>query len=138
MKLGRGLALAPYAPLRVAVELSELCVLCLCLLQDGDVRIGILPKNQEVLISSAGLGGVTGHRVRTTELEMGERADWFIQHNAPMVEVFWELGGCFLALMRSKIGFSAHINGVQIRPIIKAICRQAKLREATLRTSSAC
>ena len=85
-------------PLRVAVELSELCVLCLCLLQDGDVRIGILPKNQEVLISSAGLGGVTGHRVRRTELEMGERADWFIQHNAPMVEGFWELGGCFLGL----------------------------------------
>ena len=53
-----------------------------------------------------------GHR-RATELEMGQCADGFIQHNAPMVEDFLELGSCFAASMRSKMGFPAHIDGIQ-------------------------
>jgi len=36
--------------------LFQLCVLCLGLLEDGDVRVGVFPDGEEILIGGAGLG----------------------------------------------------------------------------------
>src|SRR5215472_12401550 len=51
---------------------------------------------------------------------MGQCANGFIQHDATVVEDFLEFCRCFAASMRRKIGFSTHINGIQIGPVVKA------------------
>src|SRR5260370_2295309 len=101
-------------------ELLQLRVFRLSLLQDWNVMVGVFPQRQEILIRGAALGGVALQRIGTCELEMGQRADGFIQNNTTMVEDSLKLCRCFAAPMCGKIGFSSHIYGVQIRPIVKA------------------
>src|SRR6267143_6060211 len=55
---------------------------------------------------------------------MGQRADGFIQDNAAVVENFLELGCGLLSLMCGNIGFTSHINGVQIGPVVIVKRRQ--------------
>jgi hypothetical protein len=54
---------------------------------------------------------------------MGECTDGLDVYNGSMVDNFLELDGCFVALMRSQIGFSAHKNGVQSSPTGSTGCR---------------
>src|SRR6266851_6005514 len=52
-----------------------------------------------------------------------------------MVENFLKLCHRFLALMRGKIGFSAHINGIHVGPVVKATRRQTEfIRSSDLET----
>ena len=53
-------------------QLLQLHVLGLGLLQDGDVRVGVFPQREEILIRGAGFGGVAGHRVGAGQAEAGE------------------------------------------------------------------
>ena len=53
---------------------------------------------------------------------MRECADGFDDYNPAMVEDFLEFCGGFEALMRSQIGFAAHINGVQGSPRVSKGC----------------
>ncbi len=39
-------------------QLSQLCVLRLGCFQDGDVRVGVFPEGEEILIGGFGFGGV--------------------------------------------------------------------------------
>src|SRR5215470_17911861 len=57
---------------------------------------------------------------------MRECSDRFIQHDALMLKDFLELCRCFTPLMRGNVGFSSHIYGIQVRPIVKAKRRQTK------------
>ena len=72
-------------------ELLQLRVLRLRLLKDGNVWIGVLPQRQKILVRGACFGCVSLHRVGTSQLEMGQCADRFIQNNAAMVENFLKL-----------------------------------------------
>jgi hypothetical protein len=45
---------------KIATLLLQLCVLGPGLLQDGDVRVGVRPELQEVLVGCFGFDGVTG------------------------------------------------------------------------------
>src|SRR6266478_1333594 len=58
---------------------------------------------------------------------MAKCADWFIQNNAPTVEDFLKLDCSLAALMCGKIGFSSHINGVHIGPVVTVNRWQTKL-----------
>src|SRR5690349_8139486 len=51
---------------------------------------------------------------------MGQRTDWFIEHNPGMIEDFLKLGCSSVALMGGEVRFSANINRVQVGPIVKA------------------
>ena len=44
-------------------NLLQLCVFRLRLFEDGNVRVGIFPKREEILISRLGFGGVALHGV---------------------------------------------------------------------------
>jgi len=57
--------------------------------------------------------GVALHRIGSTDLKMSERADGFVEHNSAIVENFLELGGFFFAFMRSQIGFTAYMDGIE-------------------------
>src|SRR5713226_5109592 len=81
-------------------QLLQLRVLCFGLLQDGDVGVGVFPEREEILICRLGFGGVALHGIGSTDLEMRECSNGFVEHNTAMVEDFLELGGGFAALMR--------------------------------------
>ncbi len=72
-------------------ELLQLRVLRLGLLKDRNVRVGVLPEREESLVGGAALGSVALHRVGAAQLEVSQRADRFIQDDAPMVEDFLKL-----------------------------------------------
>src|ERR1022692_444280 len=55
--------------------LLQLRVLCLGLLQDGYVGVGVFPEREEILICRLGFGGVALQGVGATELEMRECSD---------------------------------------------------------------
>jgi hypothetical protein len=76
---------------KAVTRLRQLCVLSFGLFENGDVRVGVFPESEEILVGSAALGGVALHRVGASQLEMSQSADRFIQHNATMVEDFLEL-----------------------------------------------
>ena len=105
----------------------QLRVFRLGLLKDGNVGIGVFPQRQEILIRGAALGSFTLHRVGAAKLEMGQRPDGFVEDNPAMVEDFLKLCCGLVAPMCGKIRFSAHIDGVQVRPVIKSRRRQTEL-----------
>jgi hypothetical protein len=76
----------------------QLRVLCLGLLQDGDVGVGVFPEGEEVLICRLGFGGVALQGVGATDLEMRECSDEFVYYNPTMVENLLKLGSGFAAL----------------------------------------
>jgi hypothetical protein len=45
------------------------------LLEHGDVGVGVFPESEEIVVGSAGFGGVALHGVSATELKMGKRTD---------------------------------------------------------------
>jgi hypothetical protein len=99
--------------------LLQLGVFRLGLNQNRNIRVGVLPQGEKILIRGAGFERVALHRVGASQLEMRQHADGFVEHKAAMVEDFLKLCRRFAALTRGKIGFSSHINGVQIGPIVK-------------------
>ena len=94
-------------------ELFQLRVLRLRSDENGNVRVGVFPEREEILIGRLGFGGVALHGIGSADLEMRECTDGFVEHNSAMVEDFLELGGGFAALMRGQIGFAAHKDGIQ-------------------------
>src|SRR5208283_2441504 len=80
--------------------LVQLRVFSLRLFEDRNVRVGVFPKREEILIGHLGFGGIALHRVGASEAEMRERPNGRIQSNSAMVEDFLELGSSFAALMR--------------------------------------
>src|SRR5271167_1920078 len=80
--------------------------------EDGNIRIGVLPEREEILIRGAGLGGVALHGVGSADLDMRQCSDGFVHHNPAMVKDFLEFGGGFAALMRGQIAFAAYKNWV--------------------------
>src|SRR5438034_59848 len=82
-------------------------------IQNGDVRVGVLPQREEFLIGSTGFGGVALHSIGSAELEMRQCADRFVENDSAMVENFLELNSGLVALMPGQIGFAAHIDGMQ-------------------------
>jgi hypothetical protein len=92
--------------------LLQLRVFGFGLLEDEDVGVGVFPEREEILISRLGLRAVALHGIGSADLKMGECSDGFVDYNSAMVENFLELGDDFAALVRGKIGFSAHVDGI--------------------------
>src|SRR5208337_1804859 len=105
----------------------QLGVLCLGLLQDGDIRVGVVPQSQEILIRRLGLGRVALQHVSATKLQTRESANRSVQYDSAMVENFLELSRGFFALMGGQIGFSADIDRIQGRPFEGAVSRPSQL-----------
>src|ERR1700730_5265582 len=91
----------------------ELCVFGLGRDEHGNVRVGVFPERQEILIRRLGLGGVALHGIGTGEAEMGQCAYRFVQRNPAMIQNLLELGCGFLALMCGPIRISTYVDGMQ-------------------------
>ena len=61
----------------------QLRILRLRLLQDGNVRISILPQREEILIRRAGFGSVALQLVSAGEAETGQRSPRKVGHRHP-------------------------------------------------------
>ena len=55
--------------------LLQLRVLGFGFLQDGDVRVGVFPKGEEILIGSTGFGCVTADGIGAGEAPISQRAE---------------------------------------------------------------
>ncbi len=115
--------MAQHNPRNAVSSLSQLHVFRLGSDEDRNVRVGVFPKREEILIRRLGFGGVALHRIGSADLEMRECADRFVYYNSAMVEDFLEFGGSFAALTRGQIGFAAHIDGIQGGPTDFTVCR---------------
>src|SRR6266496_1057707 len=95
------------------MPLLQLRILRLGLLQDGNVRVGIFPEGEEVLIRSAGFRGVPLHRVCARQAKPGQRTQWKVSHRAPVIDEFLIFRRRFFASMQPQIGFASYIGGME-------------------------
>jgi hypothetical protein len=58
--------------------------------EDRNIRVGIFPEREEILIGRLGLGGVALHGIGPADLEMRECVDGFVRDHSAMVEDFLE------------------------------------------------
>ena len=87
---------------QLQTKLLQLCVLGFGSDEDWNVRVGIFPEREEILIGRLGFGVVVLQGVGAGEAEMSECSDGFVEYNSAMVENFLELGSGFAALMAAR------------------------------------
>src|SRR5690349_13249343 len=90
--------------------LLQLRVLRLGFSQDGDVRVGIFPEGEQVLVGGPTLCGVALKGIGTSHSEMGQSRDRGVSRYAPVVEDFLELLRR-LSRLRSQISLAASVDG---------------------------
>ena len=85
-------------------------MLCFGLLQDGDVRVGVFPEGEEILIGSTGFGSVALQNIGTCETKMGESTQRAIRDETAMVEEFLKFPRGLAALLKKQIRLGAQIS----------------------------
>src|SRR5215831_10252826 len=73
--------------------------LYLDLLHDWDIRVGVFPEREKLLVFRPRLVLVTKRRVGPSQLDVRERAHGIVHHQAAMVENPLEFGCGFCALL---------------------------------------
>src|SRR5215472_5220694 len=91
----------------------QLRILRLRLLQDGNVRISILPQRQEILIRRAGFGSVALQLVSAGEAETCQCAPSKVHDQSPVVNELLKFCSRLVAAAQREIGFPVHINRYQ-------------------------
>ncbi len=91
----------------------QLRVLCLGLLQDRNVGVGVLPEGEEILICRLGFGRVALYGIRSTQLKMSQCADGIPDHNPGVIQNFLKLPRGFCALARGQIRLATRIDGIE-------------------------
>ena len=71
----------------------ELGVLRLCLPEHRNVRVGVLPQREELLVRSLRLGLFARQRVRPSQLQIRQRANRIVGNDSVMVDDFLKFGG---------------------------------------------
>src|SRR4029077_16322970 len=107
--------------------LMKLRVLGICSDENRNVRVGVFPKREEILIGRLGLDGVALQYISATEAKMGKCTDGLVQDEAAMVEDLLELGGGLATPTRSQIGFATHKDWKHRGPIQINSSRRPKL-----------
>jgi hypothetical protein len=92
---------------------SELGVLRLGLLQDGDVGIGVFPEREEILIGRAGFGRITLHGIGAGKSEAGQCATRKVHHHSSVVNELLKFRCRSVAVVEHEIGFPTQINWAQ-------------------------
>src|ERR1700683_3995238 len=111
-------------------QLLQLGELCLGFLQDGNVRVGIFPKREEILVRRAGSGGVAGHAVCASETEVSQRANRLVSNDAGMVQNLLKLTRRWGRLLLQQIRGAPQVNrieskgegGVRIPQLVRLTC----------------
>src|SRR5215472_10217577 len=96
------------SPTLVELKLWQPGVLGFRLFEDRNVRIGILPKNEEILIGRFRSRVISCENVSPAELQVRQRADGITCKKSFVVENFLELDRGFSALVLREIRLTAH------------------------------
>ena len=93
-------------------RLMQLRVFHFRLFQDRNVGVCVLPKVEEVLVGGFGFNGVAGERVRTAQLQMGQRTDGFVTNDSSVTKNFLELSCGFGAAMSGEVRHPSYVDGI--------------------------
>src|SRR5215472_1332881 len=106
-----------------SVTLVQLSVLGFRLLQDGDVRVGVLPEGEEIVVSrlragprGSGIGSLRGcrlQRVCPSHAQVSQGTGPAIPDYAAVIDNFLEFGGGLLAPPGGEISITADIGGIE-------------------------
>src|SRR4029077_831607 len=99
--------------------LLQLCVFGLGGDENGNVRVGVFPEGEKILIGGVGFYGVALDGIGSADLEMCECADGFIGHDPAMSENFLELRSGFGCVMRVQIQLTPKIRRVESDPTFR-------------------
>jgi hypothetical protein len=93
-------------------SLVEPRILGLGLPQYRNLRIGILPQQQKILIEDPGPRIVSRKRIGSTELELRQSADGIGINDAAVIDKVLELRSSLRAVMAREIDRAAHVNRI--------------------------
>src|SRR5207302_9895775 len=86
------------------------CVLRFGFLQDGDVRIGVLPGCEEILVSGLSLGGVSLKHIGAAQFQARQRIKHISRIDALVVQNPLVFGSCLCSVACLQKRFSANID----------------------------
>jgi hypothetical protein len=101
--------------------------------EDGNIRVGLFPETEEILICRLGFGSVALQNIGASEAEMGERPCRTIPQQPAMVQDFLEFCDCGRALLCAQVRFGANVNGIQtdeMRRPVSAGCDTLPMNDA--------
>jgi hypothetical protein len=75
----------------------------LCSDQDGNVRVGVFPSGEEILVGAISFGGVTLQGVRASDAEMSQGANRSVSDNTSVIQDFLKFGGSGASLTRGLL-----------------------------------
>ena len=94
-------------------------VFALGFFQDGDIRVGVLPQCQEILVSNFGFCGIAGERVGAARTEMCQSTYRVVDDHAAVIEKFLVFDGRFLALLGKQVSCCAGVN--RMKAMVKTL-----------------
>src|SRR5215470_12268549 len=97
--------------------LAKLCRFRLRLLQERNVRVGLLPERQKVLVSGPCARSVSARGQRPCQLEPGKGADGILQDDPTMADDLLKLDRRFRRLPGGQIRLAAHVCRVEASEI---------------------
>ena len=97
----------------IRVRSAQPGVFRLGLFEDGDVRVGIFPEGEEILIGVFGLGRVARDNVRSAQLQVRQGAYRIGENDAAVIQDFLKFRRGLLAASCCKIRLTAHIRGIE-------------------------
>src|SRR5580658_2754441 len=89
-------------------QLLQLRVLRLGFFQDGDVGVGVLPEQEEVLVLGLCFCHIVRQSVSSSEAQMRKRPDEFVLEKSRMVKNLLELCSRCIATLGEQIGSASH------------------------------
>src|ERR1700741_3535600 len=98
---------------RGSISLLKSRGFCLCLFQEWNLGIGVLPSRKKTLIGGFGLRAIAGHRIRASQSELGERGERIVDYDAAVINQLLKFAGCGVAVMGSQVGGAAEVRGIQ-------------------------
>src|SRR5262252_8555478 len=90
-------------------ELSQLRVLRLGLLQDGNVGVRVFPEREEILIGGLRLRGVAIDGIRAAKLKMRQCPKHIVCYDSAVIDDVLEFGCGLWSIPCLQIGFSSHV-----------------------------
>src|SRR2546428_13950373 len=88
-------------------------VLRLGFFQDGDVRIGVFPDGEEVLVGALGFRVVSRQSVGPAQLQARQCPSGEVHNDATMIEKFLKLGCGGAAVVCKQVSLAAQLSWVK-------------------------
>jgi hypothetical protein len=84
--------------------------------ENGNVRVGVSPEPEKILVCRLGLGDFALHGIGTGKAKMGECTQRVTIHRTTMVHVFLEFGTCLASLPQQQIRLAPLVGRLKRSP----------------------